>query len=665
MSDTVDPGLNPTLEDFTALLDETWSEEKTAEGSVITGTVLAIEADQAIIDVGLKTEGRIPLKEFSLPGQEANINVGDKVEVYLERIENALGEAMLSREKARREESWINLEKSYEANERVQGVIFGRVKGGFTVDLDGAVAFLPGSQVDIRPVRDVTPLLNIPQPFQILKMDKRRGNIVVSRRAVLEETRAEQRTELVANLAEGQTVEGVVKNITDYGAFVDLGGVDGLLHVTDIAWRRVNNPSDVLSIGETVNVSIIKINQETQRISLGMKQLEADPWEGVVAKYPIDAKFTGRVTNITDYGAFVELEPGVEGLVHVSEMSWVKKNVHPGKIVSTSQEVEVMVLEVDQNKRRISLGLKQCMDNPWTTFAETYPVGTEIEGEIKNITEFGLFVGLEDDLDGMVHMSDLDWKRSGDEAMADYKKGDMVKAVILDVDMDKERISLGIKQLTGDPLESVGSIKRGDVVTCTVTQVQDNGIEVEVGEGFQAFIRRGDLSRDRSEQRPERFSVGDKLDAKVTNMDKANRKIGLSIRAHEMAEEKEAVKQYGSSDSGATLGDILGSALSKAQDDSTPAEEPVEGPAKEEPVEVEAAPKAEEVAEEASAVEADDAETAEAEAEEPAKKKPAAKKAAKKATKKAAKKTTKKATKKVAKKATKKATKAKADEDDG
>lgn len=641
MSNTVDPGLNPTLEDFTALLDETWSEEKTAEGSVITGTVLAIEADQAIIDVGLKTEGRIPLKEFSLPGQEANLKVGDKVEVYLERIENALGEAMLSREKARREESWINLEKSYEANERVQGVIFGRVKGGFTVDLDGAVAFLPGSQVDIRPVRDVTPLLNIPQPFQILKMDKRRGNIVVSRRAVLEETRAEQRTELVANLAEGQTVEGVVKNITDYGAFVDLGGVDGLLHVTDIAWRRVNNPSDVLTIGETVNVSIIKINQETQRISLGMKQLEADPWEGVVVKYPLDSKFTGRVTNITDYGAFVELEPGVEGLVHVSEMSWVKKNVHPGKIVSTSQEVEVMVLEVDQNKRRISLGLKQCMDNPWTTFAQTYPSGTEIEGEIKNITEFGLFVGLEDDLDGMVHMSDLDWNRSGDEAMADYKKGDMVKAVILDVDMDKERISLGIKQLGGDPMESVGAIKRGDVVTCTVTQIQDNGIEVEVGEGFHAFIRRGDLSRDRSEQRPERFSVGDKLDAKVTNMDKATRKIGLSIRAHEMEEEKEAVKQYGSSDSGATLGDILGSALSRAQDSGAP-EEAVE------PAEVEAA--AEEAAPEEAPVVEDVAEEA---AEDAGDEKPA-KKVAKKATKKVA----KKATKKVAKKATK----AKADE---
>jgi small subunit ribosomal protein S1 len=554
MSNAVETGLNPTLEDFTALLDESWSKDNVLEGSVVTGTILAIEADQAIIDVGLKTEGRIPLKEFSLPGQEANLSVGDKVEVYLERIENAAGEAMLSREKARREESWVNLEKAYEANERVQGVIFGRVKGGFTVDLDGAVAFLPGSQVDIRPVRDVTPLLNIPQPFQILKMDKRRGNIVVSRRAVLEETRAEQRTELVANLAEGQVVEGVVKNITDYGAFVDLGGVDGLLHVTDIAWRRVNNPSDVLSIGETVKVQIVKINQDTQRISLGMKQLEADPWEGVEAKYPLDAKFTGRVTNITDYGAFVELEPGVEGLVHVSEMSWVKKNVHPGKIVSTSQEVEVMVLEVDPSKRRISLGLKQCMDNPWTSFSDKYPVGTEIEGEVKNITEFGLFIGLEDDLDGMVHMSDLDWNRSGEDAMSDYTKGDMVKAVILDVDMDKERISLGVKQLGGDPMESIGEIKRGSVVTCTVTEVQDNGIEVEVGEGVKSFIRRSDLSRDRSEQRPERFSRGDKVDAKVTSLDKASRKIGLSIKAYEVAEEKEAVAQYGSSDSGATLG---------------------------------------------------------------------------------------------------------------
>ncbi|TNE59497.1 MAG: 30S ribosomal protein S1 [Alphaproteobacteria bacterium] len=569
MSETVDPGLNPSRDDFAALLDESWSQDDSAEGSVVTGTVLAIEADQAIIDVGLKTEGRIPLKEFTLPGQASTLKVGDQVEVYLERIENASGEAMLSREKARREESWVNLEKAYEANERVQGVIFGRVKGGFTVDLDGAVAFLPGSQVDIRPVRDVAPLLNIPQPFQILKMDKRRGNIVVSRRAVLEETRAEQRNELVSNLEEGQVVEGVVKNITDYGAFVDLGGVDGLLHVTDIAWRRVNNPADVLAIGETVKVQIVKINQDTQRISLGMKQLEADPWEGVEAKYPIDAKFTGRVTNITDYGAFVELEPGVEGLVHVSEMSWVKKNVHPGKIVSTSQEVEVMVLEVDPSKRRISLGLKQCMDNPWTSFSEKYPVGTEIEGEIKNITEFGLFVGLEDDLDGMVHMSDLDWNLSGEEAIAEYKKGDVVKAVILDVDMEKERISLGIKQLGGDPMDSVGDIKRGAVVTCTVTDIQDNGIEVEVGDGVKSFIRRSDLSRDRSEQRPERFARGDKIDAKVVSLDKASRKIGLSIKAREVAEEKEAVAQYGSSDSGATLGDILGSALNKAQGDDS------------------------------------------------------------------------------------------------
>ncbi len=559
--------LNPTTEDFAALLDESWGLNTAVEGSVIKGKVVGIEADHVVVDVGLKTEGRVALKEFALPGQEPEVNVGDEVEVYLERIENAMGDAVLSRDKARREESWVNLEKAHEANERVQGVIFGRVKGGFTVDLDGAVAFLPGSQVDIRPIRDVTPLLNIPQPFQILKMDRRRGNIVVSRRAILEETRAEQRNELVSNLEEGQVVEGVVKNITDYGAFVDLGGVDGLLHVTDIAWRRVNNPADVLTIGETVKVQIVKINPETQRISLGMKQLQVDPWEGVGAKFPVDSKFTGRVTNITDYGAFVELEPGVEGLVHVSEMSWVKKNVHPGKIISTSQEVEVMVLDVDPSKRRISLGLKQCMDNPWESFAEQFPVGTVIEGEIKNVTEFGLFIGLDGDVDGMVHMSDLDWNRAGDEAIADYKKGDVVKAKVLEVDQEKERISLGIKQLENDPMESVGTLKKGDVVTCTVTGVQDNGIEVEIGEGFQSFIRRGDLSRDRSEQRPERFAVGDKVDAKITQVDRGSRKVSLSIKAREVAEEKEAVAQFGSSDSGATLGDILGSALNKAQDD--------------------------------------------------------------------------------------------------
>jgi small subunit ribosomal protein S1 len=561
--------LNPTREDFAALLEESFTSSDMQEGSVIRGKIVGIENDLAIIDVGLKTEGRIALKEFATPGRAASVQVGDTVEVYLERIENSAGEAVLSREKAKREESWIRLEVAFEKQERVEGQIFGRVKGGFTVDLDGAVAFLPGSQVDIRPVRDVTPLMNIPQPFQILKMDKRRGNIVVSRRAVLEETRAEQRQELVENLKEGQVLEGVVKNITDYGAFVDLGGVDGLLHVTDIAWRRVNHPTEVLSIGQTVKVQVIKVNQETQRISLGMKQLEADPWEGVAQKYPVSAKFKGRVTNITDYGAFVELEPGVEGLVHVSEMSWTKKNVHPGKIVSTSQEVEVMVLEVDPVKRRISLGLKQCLDNPWTTFAERFPVGTIVEGEIKNITEFGLFIGLDTDVDGMVHMSDLDWNKSGEEAMQAYQKGQIVKAQVLDVDTEKERISLGIKQLGGDPLESLGdTIRKGAVVTGTVTAVQENGIEVTVGEdGMTAFIRRAELSRDRSEQRPERFSVGDKVDARVTQFDKAARKITLSVKALEIAEEKEAVAQYGSSDSGASLGDILGAALKREQDE--------------------------------------------------------------------------------------------------
>jgi small subunit ribosomal protein S1 len=574
MSDTHANTLNPSREDFAAMLDETMGAGEAQEGSVVTGHIVAIENDLAVIDVGLKTEGRVPLKEFLSPGQENMLKVGDEVEVYLDRIENAMGEAVLSREKARREESWIRLEKSFEANDRVEGIIFGRVKGGFTVDLDGAVAFLPGSQVDIRPVRDVTPLMNIPQPFQILKMDKRRGNIVVSRRAVLEETRAEQRHEIVANLAEGQVVEGVVKNITDYGAFVDLGGIDGLLHVTDIAWRRVNHPSDVLSIGQTVNVQIIKINPETQRISLGIKQLEADPWDGVEAKYPVAAKFKGTVTNITDYGAFVELEEGIEGLVHVSEMSWTKKNIHPGKIVSTSQEVEVMVLEVDRVKRRISLGLKQCADNPWLTFADRFPAGTQVEGEIKNVTEFGLFIGLDGDVDGMVHLSDLDWNRPGEDAIQDYKKGDVVKAVVLDVDTEKERISLGIKQLGGDPMESAGDLRRGAVVTCEVTEVRDSGIEVRIGEqGLTSFIRRSDLSRDRSEQRPERFAVGDKVDARVTNFDRAGRKITVSIKALEIAEEKEAVAQYGSSDSGASLGDILGAALTKAQKSGAKGEE--------------------------------------------------------------------------------------------
>jgi small subunit ribosomal protein S1 len=555
-------------ESFAALLDESLGTASGLEGTVVKGRVLAIENDTVLIDVGLKSEGRVALREFAAPGRQAEIKPGDTVEVYLERMEDKNGEAQLSREKARREEAWTLLEKSFQANERVNGVIFGRVKGGFTVDLSGAVAFLPGSQVDIRPVRDITPLLGTPQPFQILKMDRSRGNIVVSRRAVLEESRAEARSELVASLKEGQVLNGVVKNITDYGAFVDLGGVDGLLHVTDIAWRRINHPSEALHIGQSVKVQVIRFNAETQRISLGMKQLEADPWEGVELKYPANARFRGRVTNITDYGAFVELEPGVEGLVHVSEMSWTKKNVHPGKIVSTSQEVEVQVLDVDPAKRRISLGLKQTMPNPWEAFLDKYPQGSDLEGEVKNITEFGLFVGLPGEIDGMVHLSDLDWKKPGEQAINDYHKGDMVKVRVLDVDAEKERISLGIKQLQADPLETgAAQIKKGDVVTCTVTGTTDGGVEVEMAGGFPGFIRKSELARDRSEQRPDRFAVGEKVDAKITQFDRATRKAALSIKAKELDEEKEAMAEFGSSDSGASLGDILGAALSRRERD--------------------------------------------------------------------------------------------------
>jgi small subunit ribosomal protein S1 len=560
---------NPSREDFAAMLEESFTQGNLHEGSVIKGTVVGIEKDVAIIDVGLKTEGRVQLREFTGPGRGNEIKIGDEVEVYLERVENALGEAVLSRDKARREESWGKLEGAFKSQEKVQGVIFNQVKGGFTVDLDGAVAFLPRSQVDIRPIRDVTPLMNNPQQFQILKMDRRRGNIVVSRRTVLEETRAEQRQELVQNLEEGQVIDGVVKNITDYGAFVDLGGIDGLLHVTDIAWRRVNHPTEVLNIGQSVKVKIIKINHETHRISLGMKQLLDDPWQGIEAKYPVGSKFTGRVTNITDYGAFVELEPGIEGLIHVSEMSWTKKNVHPGKIVSTSQEVEVQILEVDPVKRRISLGLKQTMRNPWEVFVEKYPPGSIVEGEVKNKTEFGLFLGLDGDVDGMVHLSDLDWKRPGEQVIDEYKKGDMVKATVLDVDVEKERISLGVKQLAGDPMEegAAGELKKGDVVTCEVTDVKEGGLDVKiVGTDLETFIRRADLARDRGDQRSERFQVGQKVDARVTQFDRKARKVQVSIKALEVAEEKEAIAQYGSSDSGATLGDILGTALKQRGD---------------------------------------------------------------------------------------------------
>lgn len=556
-------------ENFADLLAESFAENTTIEGSVVKGTVVGVSDDYVTIDVGLKSEGRVPLKEFAAPGQDAEIQVGDSVEVYVERMEDREGAAMLSREKARREEAWILLENAFEAQERVTGVIFGRVKGGFTVDLSGATAFLPGSQVDIRPIHDVGPLMGTPQPFQILKIDRRRGNIVVSRRAVLEESRAEARSELVSNLQEGQILQGIVKNITDYGAFVDLGGVDGLLHVTDIAWKRINHPSEALQVGQTVDVQVIRFNPETQRISLGMKQLLSDPWENATEKFAVGVKMEGRVTNITDYGAFVELDEGVEGLVHVSEMSWTKKNVHPGKIVSTSQQIEVMVLDVDLVKRRISLGLKQCMANPWEAFRETHEVGTIIEGEVRNITEFGIFVGLSEEIDGLVHLSDISWETTGEAAMEGFEKGAKIQAKILEIDLEKERISLGIKQLTEDPYAGEAEkVRKGDVVTCTITAVVEQGLEVRVGENLSGFIRRADLSRERGEQRTERFAVDEKIDAVITQVDRKTHNLTLSIKAREVEEEKKAMADFGSSDSGASLGDILSAAMAKKDDGS-------------------------------------------------------------------------------------------------
>lgn len=560
--------LNPTRDEFAEMLEVSLETNNMKEGGVVTGIVTGIEKDIVIVDVGLKTEGRISIREFFEPGKDEPVKVGDKVDIFLERIENALGDAVLSRDKARREESWLKLVKEYENKTPVQGAIVGRVKGGFTVDLGGVNAFLPGSQVDIRPVRDIEPLMNVVQPFMILKMDRPRNNIVVSRRAILEESRAGQRAELIENISEGEEREGIVKNITDYGAFVDLGGIDGLLHVTDMSWSRISHPSQMINVGDTIKVKIIRINSETQRISLGMKQLTEDPWLSAIASYPEGTKLTGKVANITDYGAFIELEDGVEGLVHVSEMSWTKKNIHPGKIVTPGQDVEVVVLEVEQEKRRISLGMKQLQSNPWDDFTERFPVGSEIEGEVRSITEFGLFIGLDGEIDGMVHLSDLSWDRPGEEVLAEYKKGDIVKAKILEVDVEKERISLGIKQLTKDT-GAKSAASKGKTVTCTVTGITSGGIEVkfgEEGEEADGFIRKSDLSRERSEQRPERFAVGDKVDAKVVRTDRKTGQTTLSIKALEIAEEKEAVAQYGSTNAGASLGDILGAALGDKKD---------------------------------------------------------------------------------------------------
>ena len=545
-------------EDFGALLDE-FMGKGTLQGKVVSGTVTAIDDGEVVVDVGLKSEGRIPLSEFGVQ----SVNVGDIVEVFVERYENRDGNAVLSREKARREEAWGDLEAAMSKGEHVNGTIFGRVKGGFTVDLKGATAFLPGSQIDVRPIRDMTPLMGIEQPFAILKMDKARGNIVVSRRAVLEEARAEQTSEIIKNMSEGQIVEGTVKNITDYGAFIDLGGVDGLLHVTDMSWKRISNPAEILTVGQTVKVQIIKFNQDTGRISLGMKQMEADPWAGVAERFHVDDKLTGKISNITDYGAFVDLGNGVEGLVHISEMSWTKKNMHPSKIVTLGQEVNVVILEVDEAKRRISLGLKQLQENPWEKFANEHKVGDVIEGEIKNVIEFGVFIALNDDLDGMIHSSDLAWDKPSEEAIKDYQKGMVVKAKILDIDVEKERISLGIKQLTEDPMAgSMATLKKGAVVTAVVSAIAEDGLEVDV-DGVKGFIKRTDLAKERSEQKIERFAIGEKVDAKVTSVDAKTHKVTLSIKAREIEDEKRALAEFGSTSSGASLGDILGAALAK------------------------------------------------------------------------------------------------------
>jgi small subunit ribosomal protein S1 len=625
--------INQEAQSFEKLLEESLGTTSLA-GKVVEGRVIGVDNSYVIVDVGLKSEGRIPLSEFTSPGKASEIKAGEKVDVYVEKMEDKDGLIVLSREKARREAAWKELEVAWKKNERVNGVIFGRVKGGFTVDLKGAVAFLPGSQLDIRPIKDASPLFDIDQPFVILKMDALRGNIVVSRRAILEESRTEARSELLSKIKKGKVLEGIVKNITGYGAFVDLGGADGLLHVTDISWERINNPSEVLQVGQTIKVMVIEYNEETNRISLGMKQLEKDPWENIENKYKVGSKLTGRITKITDYGAFVALEPGIEGLIHVSEMSWTKKNLPPSKIVSTSQEVEVMVLEVDSQKRRIALGMKQCLENPWQKVASQYPVSTVFEGKIRNITEFGLFVAITDDLDGMVHMSDISWEQAGEEAIKNYKKDDTVKVKVLEVDPDKERIALGIKQLSEDPFQSsLTNLKKGDTVTCEVKTILDSGIEVIVNNSLPGFIRKTDLSKERSEQRPDRYAVGEKVDAKVLSIDPKTRKISLSIKSQEIHEEKQAMATYGSTDSGASLGDILGAAFDKVKDKQKeePKEEKKTKKAKKEDLE---AASDEEVAEKPKKAKKASKKTDDASEETEADEKPKKKAATKKTTKK-------------------------------
>ncbi len=558
-----------TGESFADLFEESIKEERT-EGSVVEGRVISIENDYVTIDVGLKSEGKVPMKEFTTSDDAITVKEGDLIDVYIERLEGQNGMAQLSYEKAVRQRAWKNLEDNYKEGDTIDGVIFGRVKGGFTVDIGGVVAFLPGSQVDIRPIKDINPLLNVKQPFQILKMDYKQGNIVVSRRSILEESRQEARDEMLAGISEGQTLEGIVKNITDYGAFIDLGSVDGLLHVTDISWSRISHPSEVLTLGQKLNVKVIKFNEETKRISLGIKQLEENPWQGVASKYPAGSKHTGTVTNITDYGAFVELEQGIEGLVHVSEISWAKGNAHPSRLLAVGQEVKIQVLDMDIEKHRISLGIKQCEDNPWSEFAAKHPEGTIVEGEVRNQVDFGLFVGLEGGVDGLVHISDVSWSESPEEELKKFNSGDKIEVKVLGIDVSKERISLGIKQLDDAPKqESLKGLQKGAVVTCIVSAVREDGIEVEFEEFKGIFIKRNDLARERVEQRPDRFAVGDRVDAKVFSVDKNSMKVNLSIKALEVEEQKRAIAEYGSTDSGASLGDILGAALNSTSDEKS------------------------------------------------------------------------------------------------
>ena len=518
------------------------------------------------IDVGLKSEGRIATTEFNLNGS-VELKPGDEVDVFIDRYEDKSGNIVLSREKALREAAWDDLEKSFKEGVAVTGTMFNRVKGGFMVNLGGVTAFLPGSQVDVRPVKDITPLMGVEQPFLILKMDKVRENIVVSRKGVLEGANAEERAKIIEQLEEGQILDGVVKNITSYGAFVDIGGVDGLLHNTDISWKRINHPSEALVPGQEVKVKVIKFNKETKRISLGMKQLVPDPWEGVDVEFAVGSKVKGKVTNVTDYGIFVEVKEGVEGLVYVSEISW-KKNTAPSKVTTAGEEIDVVVLDVDVAKRRMGLGIKQLQDNPWTKLTEEFPVGKVFDSVISNIAEFGLFVKVADDIDGMVHINDISWERVKDEDFAKFKKGDSVKVKVLEVDAEKERISLGMKQLTENPYGDADiDIKKGVVVTCVVTEIKEEGLDVTLPNGVHGFIKKVDLAKDRQDRKTDRFAVGEKVDAKITSVDRTGRKVGLSIRALEIEEEKQVMAEFGSSDSGASLGDILGLAINKKSEE--------------------------------------------------------------------------------------------------